>query len=188
MTREAEEAADAGSAERLAASGETASGPGEARRFALRPATPEDRDLLFRVYASTREEELAPVPWPPEAKEAFLRQQFDAQDAWWRTNYDGATFEVVVVDGRAAGRLYLWEGPTEIRIVDVALLAEARRGGVGTSLLRGIQERARAAGKAVTIHVERMNPALALYERLGFRLVEDKGVYLFLSWSGDAVS
>lgn len=155
---------------------------------ALRPATPDDRELLFRVYAGTRAEELAPVPWPPEAKEAFLSQQFDAQDAWWRTHYAGATFEIVVVDGRDAGRLYLWEGEKEVRVVDVALLPEARRGGVGTRLLRYVQERARAAGKSVTIHAERMNPALALYERLGFRLVEDKGVYLFLSWSPDAVS
>lgn len=161
---------------------------GGAPEVSLRPATPADRDLLFRVYASTREEELTPVPWPTEAKEAFLRQQFDAQDAWWRTHYAGATFEVVVVDGCDAGRLYLWEGPSEVRIVDVALLPDARRGGAGTRLLRDVQRRAAAAGKSVTIHVERMNPALALYERLGFRLVEDKGVYLFLSWSGDAVS
>ena len=156
--------------------------------MALRPATPEDRELLFSVYAGTREEELAPVPWPPEAKEAFLRQQFDAQDAWWRTHYPGATFEVVLVDGREAGRLYLWEGPKEIRVVDVAILPDARRGGVGTRLLGDVKTRAAAAGKAVTIHVEKMNPARALYERLGFRLVEDKGLYLFLSWGGDGVS
>lgn len=161
---------------------------GAPRPVTLRPATPADRELLFRVYASTREEELAPVPWPPEAKEAFLRQQFDAQDAWWRANYAGATFEVIVVAGVDSGRLYLWEGLKEIRVVDVALLPEARRGGAGTRLLEGLKERAAAAGKAVSIHVERMNPALALYERLGFRLVEDKGVYLFLSWSADAVS
>jgi ribosomal protein S18 acetylase RimI-like enzyme len=161
---------------------------GGERAVALRPVTPADRDFLFRVYAATREEELAPVPWPPEATEAFLRQQVDAQDAWWRTNYAGATFEVIVVDGRDAGRLYLWEGPSEIRVVDVALLPEARRGGAGTKLLRAVQRRAAAARKAVTIHVERMNPALALYERLGFRLAEDRGVYLFLEWRNDAVS
>jgi predicted GNAT family acetyltransferase len=37
-----------------------------------------------------------------------------------------------------------------------------------------------AEGRRVTIHVERMNPALRLYERLGFVLAEDRGVYLFL--------
>ncbi len=159
-----------------------------ARHVALRPATPEDRELLYRVYASTRAEELAPVPWPAEAKAAFLRQQFDAQDSWWRANYAGATFEVVVVEGVDAGRLYLWEGPSEVCVVDVALLPDARGRGVGTKLLGDVKERAARSGKAVTIHVERMNPALALYERLGFRLVEDRGVYLFLSWSGDEVS
>lgn len=171
-----------------AVTGVAAGEPAAVRRVALRPAEPADRELLFRVYASTREEELAPVPWPPETKEAFLRQQFDAQDTWWRTHYAGASFEVVVVDGLDAGRLYLWEGPSEVRIVDVALLPEARRGGIGTRLLEDVKARASAARKAVTIHVERMNPALGLYERLGFRLVEDKGVYLFLAWSGDAVS
>lgn len=174
--------------EAMGMTGGAANEPVAPLRVALRPSTPADRELLFRVYAGTRAEELAPVPWPAEAKVAFLRQQFDAQDAWWRTHYAGATFDVVVVDGRDAGRLYLWEGETELRVVDVALLPEARRRGVGTRLLGGVQARARAAGKAVTIHVERTNPALALYERLGFRLVEDKGVYLFLSWSADAVS
>jgi hypothetical protein len=37
----------------------------------------------------------------------------------------------------------------------------------------------------VRIHVERQNPALALYERLGFRLLEDRGVYLFLEWRAE---
>lgn len=171
-----------------AVTGVAADEPAAARRVELRPATPEDRELLFRVYAATREEELAPVPWPPEAKEAFLRQQFDAQDSWWHAHYAGATFEVVVVDGRDVGRLYLWEGPSEVRIVDVALLPEVRGCGVGTRLLEDVKAGAAAAGKAVTIHVERMNPALRLYERLGFRLVEDKGVYLFLEWRRDAVS
>jgi hypothetical protein len=41
-----------------------------------------------------------------------------------------------------------------------------------------------AAGKPLRIHVEGFNPALRLYERLGFRQIEDKGVYLFMEWSG----
>ena len=120
------------------------------------------------------------MPWDDPQKDAFLRSQFDAQDAWWRENYADASFDVILVDGEPAGRLYVHRGPSEIRIVDIALLPEHRGGGVGTSLLEDLLAEADAAAKSVTIHVERMNPALRLYERLGFSVAEDKGVYLFL--------
>ena len=147
---------------------------------ALRPVEPADRELLFRVYASTRAQEIAVVAWDDAQKEAFLRAQFDAQDRWYREHYTGARYHVVLIDGEPAGRLYVHRGAEEIRIVDIALLPEHRGNGAGTSLLRDLLAEAAAAGKRVTIHVERLNPALALYERLGFSLAEDKGVYLFL--------
>jgi ribosomal protein S18 acetylase RimI-like enzyme len=70
-----------------------------------------------------------------------------------------------------------------MRIIDIALLPAWRGRGIGGRLLRGLQEEAAAGSKPLTIHVERMNPALRLYERLGFALREDKGVYLFLEYS-----
>jgi ribosomal protein S18 acetylase RimI-like enzyme len=142
----------------------------------LRPSGPRDRELLYRVYASTRAEELANVPWDDDAKDGFLRAQFDAQDRWWREHYAGASFDVVLVDGEPAGRLYVYANEDEIRIVDIALLPEHRGRGIGSALLAGVL----ADSRRVTIHVERMNPALRLYERLGFELAEDRGVYLFL--------
>jgi ribosomal protein S18 acetylase RimI-like enzyme len=150
--------------------------------IALRPATADDRELLYRVYAETRREELAPIPWTEEQKAAFLRMQFEAQDAYYRENYVGAEFLVILRDGVPAGRLYLHRRTDEIRIVDIALLPEHRAAGIGSILLRDLQAEAGAAGKAVRIHVERLNPALRLYERLGFRQIEDKGVYYFLEW------
>jgi ribosomal protein S18 acetylase RimI-like enzyme len=149
-------------------------------RLTLRPVGPRDEEFLYRVYAGTRVEELAVVPWDEAQKEAFLRLQFDAQSRWYREHYARATYEVVLVDGEPAGRLYLHRGETEIRIVDIALLPEHRGTGVGTSLLSDLLAEADAVGKRVTIHVERFNPALRLYERLGFAVAEDKGAYLFL--------
>ena len=120
------------------------------------------------------------MPWDDAQKDAFLRMQFDAQDAWWRENYAEASFEVILADGEPAGRLYVHRGPSEIRIVDVALLPEYRGSGIGTRLLEDLLAEGDANAKSVTIHVERMNPALRFYERLGFSLAEDKGVYLLL--------
>ena len=153
-------------------------GPGP--RLSLREAGADDRELLFRVFASTRDEELAAVGWGAEQIESFLRMQFEAQDRFYRENYEGATFAVVECEGESVGRLYLARWPEEVRIMDVALLPEFRRRGIGTALLRSVIEEAEREGKRVSIHVEHNNPARWLYARLGFHEVEDRGVYLFM--------
>jgi GNAT superfamily N-acetyltransferase len=146
-----------------------------------RAATPSDEPFLRRVYAATRADELAHVGWTAAQKDAFLRQQFEAQDRHYRDHYDGATFEVVLVDGEPAGRLYLARWPDEIRVMDLALLPKYRNAGLGTRLLHAVFAEADARGLPVGIHVERFNPALRLYWRLGFEEREDRGVYVFMS-------
>jgi ribosomal protein S18 acetylase RimI-like enzyme len=149
----------------------------------LRPITPGDDSFLAGVYASTRADELAVTGWSDEEKAVFCRRQFDAQSAHYRENYPGASLQIIERDGVSIGRLYVAHWEREIRIMDVALLPENRGAGIGTKLLLELQEEARAAGKSLTIHVERFNPALRLYERLGFKQIEDKGVYLLMEWS-----
>jgi ribosomal protein S18 acetylase RimI-like enzyme len=146
----------------------------------LRPAGPDDDTLLRRVYASVRADELAQVQWSDEVKDVFLRHQFDAQHAHYRENYVGASFDVIEVDGEPVGRLYVARWSDEIRIMDIALLPEHRGAGVGTALLRELLDEGAQSGKRVSIHVEMNNPALRLYERLGFAPVDQTGVYLRL--------
>lgn len=141
---------------------------------------PADRTFLRAVYGATRWEELAPTEWTDAQKHAFLDQQFAAQDVHYTNNYDNATYSVIVVDGFPAGRLYVARWPDEIRIIDIALLPAARGKGVGTSLLRALIDEAAAAGKKVSIHVEGENPAIGLYERLGFTRVEERGPYYLM--------
>jgi ribosomal protein S18 acetylase RimI-like enzyme len=155
--------------------------------IALRPIRPEDRDLLCRIYGSTRTEELAPVPWTEEQKAAFLRQQFDAQTAYWDEQYPNAERSIIEVDGMPAGRFYVQRWPKEFRLVDVALLPDFRKRGVGTELIRSLFSEAARAGKVVTIHVEMFNPARALYERLGFASKGEQGMYVLMEWKPEAV-
>ncbi|MCG3198870.1 MAG: GNAT family N-acetyltransferase [Candidatus Omnitrophica bacterium] len=149
----------------------------------LRRIEPSDLPFLSRVYASTRWEELAPVPWTDEQKLAFLEMQFQAQHKWYQEVYDGADLLVVLLDQIPAGRLYLFLSSSEIRIVDIALLPEFRGRGVGGELLRLILAEAGETGRKASIHVEKMNPARRLYDRLGFRITADKGVYDFWEWN-----
>jgi ribosomal protein S18 acetylase RimI-like enzyme len=149
----------------------------------LRPIREDDRDFLRRLYASTREEELAQVTdWSAEQKAAFLTQQFEAQHHHYQTHYSGASFDLVLDGGEPIGRLYVSRWEREVRVVDVALLPAARGRGIGTALLRDLLAEGARTGKPVSIHVERFNRALGLYRRLGFRDVEENGPYLLMEW------
>ena len=152
----------------------------------LRSIRPEDEPFLQRVYASTREEELKQVDWDAQQKEAFLRMQFEAQHTHYMKYYPDATFDLILDDDKPIGRLYVDRRPDEIRIIDIALLPEFQRSGTGGGLLETLFEEARKAGLPVSIHVEKFNPTLYWYERLGFRQVEDKGVYLLMEWRPEA--
>jgi ribosomal protein S18 acetylase RimI-like enzyme len=156
---------------------------GSAVAITLRPIRPDDQSFLLALYASTREQELAALPWDVAQKAAFVRMQFDAQHAQYQENYAGATFDVILAGDQPAGRLYVYRAADEFRIVDIALMPDYCNRGIGTTLLRSLQSEAAAAGKPLRIHVERFNPALRLYERLGFRRIADRGVYLFMEWS-----
>lgn len=153
----------------------------EVPAVSLRPLANDDLPALFLVYASTREEELAAVPWSLEQKSAFLSQQFWAQHHWWQEHYAAASFQVIANGEEVVGRLYVLRSAEEIRIVDIALLPQWRNRGIGARLLADILAEADARGLAVTIHVEKNNPARQLYRRLGFEIVADRGVYDF--WS-----
>lgn len=69
-----------------------------------------------------------------------------------------------------------------MHVIDVALLQAWRGHGIGSSLLGELLAEASAAGRPVSLHVERENPAQCLYQRLGFRVLRDEGVYLRMDW------
>jgi ribosomal protein S18 acetylase RimI-like enzyme len=146
----------------------------------LRPASPEDREFLVELYRSTRQSELDLVEWTDDAKSAFVDAQFTAQDAAYRAAYPDGQFDVVLVDGRPAGKLYLGRLEGELRVIDIIVAPELRGRGIGTALMRAVIDRAAQDGLDVTLHVEVWNPALRIYERLGFERVETRGINEFL--------
>lgn len=148
----------------------------------LRPIQPADMPFLFDVYASTRAEELARVPWPHEAKREFLTQQFNAQHTHYQREFSRAQFDIIELEGRPIGRLYVDRAPEEIQLIDIALLPEHRNRGVGSHLIGKVLNESRASGLPVHIYVERSNPALRLYQRLGFKELSDTGIYLYMEW------
>jgi ribosomal protein S18 acetylase RimI-like enzyme len=152
-------------------------------RVELRPAAPEDAEFLLDVYAGTRADELAQTPWDDATKRAFCRQQYDAQKSEYDARYPDAQYDVILLDGRPAGRIWVGRSDAEIRLLDIALLPWARGRGVGAHLVGRLIEEARASGKRLRHMVFVLNEgARRLYERLGFVVIEDVGAYHHMEW------
>ena len=147
---------------------------------AVRPEVDADLNFSASLFALTREAELAHVDWTDQAKAAFCRQQFDMQHAHYRSHYASAQFLLIVCDGAPVGRVYFEETRTELRLMEITLAVAARNRGIGGAIANALLKYAHAHGIPMGLHVEPFNPARRLYERQGFRAVEDHGLYLYM--------
>ncbi len=151
----------------------------------LRPATAEDYEEMVRVYASTRADELAQVTWWDDGQKlAFCRMQYDAQKREYDARFPDARYSVILVDGRPAGRLWVGEDPREMRLLDIAILPEYQKRGVGARLVGRLIEEAATTARPLRHMVFILNTdALRFYERLGFVVFEEfGGAYHHMEW------
>lgn len=142
----------------------------------------QDRDFPFlrHLYGDTRREELEPTGWTDNQKKEFLDMQFHAQHCYYKEQYPQASFDLIVKDETPIGRLYIHRGSEEMRIIDIALLETERQKGIGSELLQGLILESERDHKILSIHVEKNNPALHLYLRLGFKKKRETGIYDYM--------
>ena len=153
-----------------------------AGRVILREAAKSDEPFLISVYRTTREEELAMVPWSEEQRAAFVTMQYTAQAHHYQQNYPESRQSVIYLDDQPAGRLYLNRGAEEMRILDITVVPEFRGRGVGDYLIAELQREARAVGKPLTIHVESFNPSMRFFEKRAFTPIGQQGVHVLMGW------
>lgn len=151
-------------------------------RIARRPAAAADASFLFELYATTRVADPAFTGWSAAELDSFLRMQFDAQCRYYAARFPDAAFEVIEQNGRPIGRLTVHESSEAVRIVDIALLPDARGQGVGAALMRAVMHDAAGRSKPVVLHVDHHSRAQRLYARLGFERDGESGPYLAMRW------
>ena len=156
--------------------------------IAWRAAGPDDDELLRSLFFQSRPElELVPEP----VRDQLVRLQFEAQRDQYRRNAPDAVDRIVEIDqdGRSepVGRCYLWAGPGEHRLLDLAIRPQWRGHGIGAAVLGRLCADAARAGVPLTLSVWAANHgARRLYDRLGFVQRESATAgYLSLRWSAE---
>lgn len=148
----------------------------------LRPIDNDDQQFLIAVYGATRQEEIAQAGWDEDTVARFVRMQFDAQHAHYQQHHPQGTFDVVLHQQQAVGRLYVSRSQERVHVVDIAMLPAFRGRGIGSALMLELMREAQRDGKCVTIHVEVNNPALVWYQRLGFKEISSGGFHRLMQW------
>jgi ribosomal protein S18 acetylase RimI-like enzyme len=143
----------------------------------LTAAGPEDSDFRFHLYLSTRFEEVSIFGWDEPQQATFMRMQFRARDQSYANAYPAKTVSLVLFDGQRVGAVIVDRSEHEIRLIDIALLPEARGHGIGTALIQALMDESRNAGKPLRLQVAKGNRAAALYSRLGFVKTGEDDVY-----------
>jgi ribosomal protein S18 acetylase RimI-like enzyme len=150
--------------------------------FSLRAPSTNDDEFLLQVYSSTRADEMAMVPWDQGQKRAFLEMQFKAQRQAYLDEFPEAEYHIILREGVSAGRLIVDRNGQRILLVDIALLPDHRSQGIGSRLISELKAEAEKSGKPLWLDVENFNPVRLFYERIGFRKIDEIGLYWRLEW------
>ncbi|MBI3651451.1 MAG: GNAT family N-acetyltransferase [Acidobacteria bacterium] len=155
--------------------------------ISLRPTQADDEAFLFTLYALSRRAEMASWGWPEAQQQLFLRMQFTARQAHYKTQFAAADHHIIMLDDQPIGRMVVVRKAETLRLADIALLPEYRGQGIGATLIGQLLDEARRAAKPLQLFVERDNPAIRLYARLGFVQIGDIDSHLSLEWRADNI-
>jgi ribosomal protein S18 acetylase RimI-like enzyme len=146
--------------------------------ISLRPYRADDQEFLFKLYASTRMHEIAGFGWPAAQQEMFLRMQFDVQRRSYEAAYPEAEHQIIERDEQPIGRMIVFRKEDSMLLVDIALLTEHRGLGIGGQLIRELIQQCSRDRVPLHLQVLKANPALRLYERLGFTRTGEDQMYI----------
>lgn len=140
---------------------------------ALRPARPKDFDYCARLYFEGMDDIIK-----------GLNLNMHAQVAGFRQRWDVNRVRIITLDGTDIGWLQSFVKGDALYLGQLFIDGALRRQGIGTEVVKGLIEEAARAGHAVTLGVVRTNPAVRLYERLGFRTTHDdeRKFYMRRDW------
>lgn len=152
--------------------------------LALRPIRKSDQRFLRDLYCTSRDYEISQADMTESQKKAFLRQQFALQTKHYDKVYREAELQIIMKDGQPIGRIYTDYNvkDNQFHLIDITLLREYRRFGIGRYLIEGLKARAASANASLSLYVHSFNPALKFYQGLGFVQRRSERGYLYLQW------
>ena len=127
--------------------------------IALRPAIAADYAFCQQLYFKLN-------AWLLEA----LQLDRAAHEAKFPDQWKVSEVRIVALDGQDIGWLQWSTEPAGFCLTQLYIDTPFQKRGIGTEIMRGLIAEAARARRAILLDVVKINPALRLYQRLGFRI------------------
>jgi ribosomal protein S18 acetylase RimI-like enzyme len=132
-------------------------------RIQFRPACAQDFEYCKRLY-------FAEMAWIIEE----LKLNRTAQTASFDRQWDQSQVRILMVDGADVGWMQSVSREGELFLAQIIVDATFQKRGIGTEAMNHLIAEAESARQALCLDVVKINPALRLYQRLGFRIVGEE--------------
>ena len=132
-------------------------------KYHLRHSTPEDFEFVFQLNKINMRHFVEQIRgWDEEAERKDMRRKFLP-----------FVDQIIQVNGIDVGIFSVEQRQGEIYLKHIEILPEYQGQGIGGSLIRSVQSQAMTQGLSVKLTVLKANSAKQIYERLGFRVIQE---------------
>ena len=136
----------------------------------LRAYQAQDFNFARQLYSET-------MSWVIERLFGWDQAHQEASFAGW---FHPEEISIIVADGVDVGWIQQREDAGAIFLGSIYVRPEMQRRGIGTRVLQMLLDLGRQRSQPVTLAVMKINPAIALYERLGFRITHEDEHKLYM--------
>jgi ribosomal protein S18 acetylase RimI-like enzyme len=145
----------------------------------LRTVISDDEAFLKELFFDVRSVEFTQIGFPLDQLTPLLSMQYNAQSKSYNAQYPDAEHSIIELSNEKIGRLLVSKEEQKSYLVDIAILHNFRGKGVGSILL----DKLKAESESVNLSVYKTNfGAIRLYEKHGFAVTKDDGMYIEMEW------
>lgn len=150
-----------------------------AAEFYLRQITEKDEPFRYQLFSETAGAEFMAIV----GDRYLLEMQYHARNMSYATSFPGAEERLICLpDGRPVGRLLVYLQPGVMHLVDIGLLESYRGKGIGTIVLKNLQQQCQDNGSELELQVARASRAEKLYLQMGFLVNGQDAIYTQMRW------
>lgn len=136
---------------------------------------------MYDLYFGLRSAEFEPLP--EVQREHLIRMQYAAQTAAYQAQYPGSDYQIVLRGDVPVGKIWLAALPDELHLVDILIAEPYRNAGIGSFLVRQLQQQAEIDKIALRSSIFRFNAGSLRFHRfLGFEVVGENEIQFHMEW------